>query len=891
MAELAIPLSLLVAEKAMSLCYERNASKDPSNNIHDDVERAWKCLRRMQAYLGDSEEIDEGSLMLQNRVAEVQSLAYEIEDALDKFISQIPHHFHSNIFSQKLHDVVHYREEKKARVEFSTKIKDIEKKISSFSSWDSFLEPPSSSSTRQRDSLILQVLEEDEIVGLEEPKERLSKQLIEEDSRLKTILVVGPGGSGKTTVVKNVFDSKMVQRFFGCHAWIDVSRPPKAEDQKAELMHLKEKRFLVVLDNVWRAQDLELITNALPRGLPGSKVIITTRNSDVASSRVESSEYIHDLSSGLLWKDAWCLFCNKAFKHTAGYCPPELEEWAKKILKKCEGLPLAISAVATLLAKKPQTPVEWKKLHESLGSEIRPDSSLSIISRVLQPSYMHLPSHLKICFLYFGMFPEDYSISRDRLIRLWLAEGFVVPGRGQTMEEAAESYLNELIGKNLVHATTREINGRVRSCRVLNLVREFIISKAGNFITVLDPNCPSTTHSSEKIRRLSIQNVNINLLRGRDFSHVRTLLVFGEECSPSELENELKTSKFLRVLDFQGVPLKNFPDSVIGLPLLRYLCLSQTDIKSVPKWIDDLAFLQTLDLKHTQVTNLPKQIYALQDMRHLLVYSCDVTSGVAQGVQISAGNIGALSSLQKLFLIKVKKQRKVVLKALGELIALRKLGLVDLEREHGRELCCSIQKMPKLSTLDVRSTSEDEYLDLDQLNFPPGPPCYLQRLCLTGRLENLPQWIPQLHSLARIALKWSKLNADVNSLEALQDLSNLVELELVDYYTGDSMKFKAKKFKKLKALRIEQLDQLDMVVVEDGAMPELKTLTLSRCQNLKLLPYGIDRLIFLEELLLYDMPQEFIARLQKDSEDRYLIEHVRVIQSFYSGSTGCQNLS
>ncbi|KAM5586527.1 hypothetical protein ABKV19_005446 [Rosa sericea] len=673
---------------------------------------------------------------------------------------------------------------------------------------------------------------------------------MEVDLRLLMILIVGPGGSGKTTVVKNVYDSKSIQEFFDCLAWIDVSRPSKAEeDQRAELSHLKGKRFVVVLDNVWTTNDLERITNAFPKGLLGSK-------------------YIHDLR----------------------YCAPELEEWAKKILKKCEGLPLAISAIATLLAKKPQTPIEWKKLHESLGSEIRPHFSLSIISRILQPSYMHLPSHLKTCFLYFGMFPEGYSISRDRLIRLWLAEGFVKPGKGQTMEEAGESYLNELIGRNLVHATTREMDGRVRSCRVFNIVREFIISKVGNFITVLEPNCSIATHSGEKIRRLSVQNVNINLLTAKELSQIRTLLVFGQASSPSELE-VLKTSTYLRVLDMQGVPLKNFPDNVIGLPLLRYLNLSQTEIKSVPKSIGNLAFLQSLDLKRTQVTSLPKKNYELQDMRHLLVYSCDVTSGVAQGVEVPAGNIGALSSIQKLFLIKVKKQRKVVLQALGQLVALRNLGLVDLEIEHGRELCCSIQKMRELSTLDIRSTSEDEYLDLDHMNSPDGPPRYLQRLSLTGRLESLPQWISQLHSLARIALKRSKLDADSSSLEALQDLPNLVELELVDFYTGDLLKFRAKKFKKLQVLRIEQFDELDLMIIEDGAMPELKRLTLSKCRNLKLLLFGIGSLMLLEEFLLYEMPDEFIAKLQMNSEEHYLVENVRVIQSFYGGSTGCQNLS
>ena len=173
--------------------------------------------------------------MRQNRVEEVQNLASEIQDALDKLMAQIPHHFHSNMVYQKLHGVTHFLSERIARAEFSSKIKSIETKISSLSGLESLLEPPSFS-TRQRDSLIHRVLEEDEIVGFEEPRERLSKQLMKADQRLLMILIVGPGGSGKCTVAKNVYESNSIQEFFDCLAWIDVSRPSKAEeDQKEEL--------------------------------------------------------------------------------------------------------------------------------------------------------------------------------------------------------------------------------------------------------------------------------------------------------------------------------------------------------------------------------------------------------------------------------------------------------------------------------------------------------------------------------------------------------------------------------------------------------------------------------------------------------------------------------
>ncbi|PRQ53578.1 putative leucine-rich repeat domain, L domain-containing protein [Rosa chinensis] len=366
-------------------------------------------------------------------------------------------------------------------------------------------------------------------------------------------------------------------------------------------------------------------------------------------------------------------------------------------------------------------------------------------------------------------------------------------------------------------------------------------------------------------------------------THTRTLLVFRQTANRSELHMVLKACKLLRVFGLQGVPeLVNFPESVISLTLLRYLSVRQTNIESVPRSIEKLGLLETLELKDTLVTNLPKGIGKLHHLRHLLVYCNAVNNnmmfGAAQGVEFSTSKISALSisnSLQKLSLIKVNTNKKF-LKALGELKDLRRLGLVDLHREDGRELCCTIQKMDDLSTLDVRATSEDEYLDLDHMQ-SGSPPLLLQHLYLKGRLKRVPEWIPKLTSLKKIGLKWSKMDADAEPLTALQDLPNLMELDLVDYYTGQVLGFGDETFKKLVALSIDKFDKLNLISIGEKAMPMLKKLTISRCPDLKLLPFSSGDLELLEELLLFDMPNEFIAEFETDSERREDLKHVGVI--------------
>ena len=103
---------------------------------------------------------------------------------------------------------------------------------------------------------------------------------------------------------------------------------------------------------------------------------------------------------------------------------PELNEQAKLILKKCSGLPLAIVTMGGFLANQPKTAMEWRKLNEHISAELEMNPELRSIRTVLQKSYDGLPYHLKSCFLYMSIFPEDQKVSRRRLIWRWAAEGY-----------------------------------------------------------------------------------------------------------------------------------------------------------------------------------------------------------------------------------------------------------------------------------------------------------------------------------------------------------------------------------------------------------------------------------------------------------------------------------
>ncbi|XP_059662341.1 disease resistance protein RPM1-like isoform X2 [Cornus florida] len=755
MAEIAVSVALFFIEEVIS--YFDNKG-NVGSDLQAEVRALGRWLRKAQAHLKDMEGA-ESNESLKEHMHQIRDLAYDIEDVLNEYMLCVQHRIHKHKFSNKAHgfftSVIH----RSLLNDVESKIKEIKRKIGEIGALDPIraninVASAEEGSTSSSSVNVPPQLLEDEIIGFENPRKKLVHQLTRGGSSRSTISVVGPAGSGKTTLVKSVYESKEVRGHFDSHAWLRVS----------------------------------------------------------------------------------CFF--------------KLEKLICSMLKQI-GVP----------------------------KELIPHEGVDVQAKVLRD---HLQQK--------SIFPEDHSIECGRLIRLWIAEGFVMKERGKTLEEVAEEYLNELIGRNLVHVSKWDFDGRARSCRLQNLLLEFIVSKSEdeNFVSILSE--PNDSSSSEKVRRLSIHNAGTNLSWSTRFSWVRSTFFFRwDGLSPSHIGNVLCNFRYLRVLDLQDAPLEEFPEYVVDLSLLRYLSLRRTNIKTVPKSIKKLSHLQTLDLRQTYVTELPAKILQLQNLRNLLVYRYNVQNYVTlnsvEGVAMSAG-IGGWTALQKLSLVKPDKQGKII-KELEALKQLRKLGLIDLKRKDGKNLCSSIQKMQSLLTLDL-SSIRNESLDLDHM---PSPPPHLQRLYLKGHLEKLPGWISSLHNLFRIVLKWSGLQG--SPLGTLQDLANLVALELVDVTSGKELVFRAGKFRKLKILRIEQFHRLHTMIIEEGTMPELQKLTLCRCVELKILPLGINNLTHLKELLLYDMPKDFVAQLQKTSDDRDMVSHIPLIHSFTLGSNqlSFQNLS
>ncbi|KQK07947.2 hypothetical protein BRADI_2g38839v3 [Brachypodium distachyon] len=263
----------------------------------------------------------------------------------------------------------------------------------------------------------------------------------------------------------------------------------KLLDLKEELNRLlNTQKCLIVLDDISSTAEWDLVENCLQNA---RRVIVTTREKNIAKHC--SSEYKNMYSlEGLKDDDALELFKRKVFKDNSETIElvPDMMKQARLVLKKCDGLPLAISTIGGFLASRPKTVVEWRKMNDHISSELEINPELKTIKSVLMRSYDGLPYHLKSVFLYLSIFPEDHKIRWDRLVRRWIAEGYSRDKHGMTAEELGRKYFEELFDRSMI-LSGEEVNhysAQINSCQLHDIIREICISKAReeNFVFTLE---------------------------------------------------------------------------------------------------------------------------------------------------------------------------------------------------------------------------------------------------------------------------------------------------------------------------------------------------------------------------------------------------------------------
>lgn len=841
--------------------------------VRDAIADIKHELTSMRSLLIDADKRGASSAGEETWVTNVRNTAYDVEDVIDMFMYHINSQQIGGRFAWFLHHTIYIPQTLWLRHKIACKLQNINKTIKTTSELNQkyHVDPIEGKSSEDFHKWVVRhaesslFVEEDELVGIKDKRKQLMTWLMDREQQQTIISILGMGGSGKTALVANIYNSDAVKRHFDCYAWIIVSQKYDAEDLlrsmikefyeskketnpsdlssmnyrllvKMLVSYLENKSYLLVLDDVWDTDVLDELKVSLRDRYPGSKIILTTRKDDVAHHPFMGLPYVHCIQ--LLEPDeAWELFCKKAFLGSPNrICPPELKSFAQELVRKCKGLPLAIAALGSLMYSKNDTS-QWNQINSTLNWNLSNNPELEAVKSILLLSFNDLPYQLKHCFLYCSLFPEDHEIRRKRITKLWMAEGFVNKFEGSTLEEAADGYLVKLTFRNMLQVVERNEYGRPKRCKMHDILRELALS-----ISVKEKFGVVHDGGEEMIecraRRISIHKTDGEVESFMGMSKLRSFLVFNKTLKKLPLG-----SKMLRVLDLEDAPVDVLPDEVFKLFNLRYLNLRGTLLKKLPNSIGRLLNLQSLDLRDTKIEALPRGIGKLQNLRHLIMYRYTKNWNDFRyflGMQ-APSNITRLKNLQTIGVFEAKGDLIRQIRSLTQLATIR---IGNVKETDEMDLCISIENMRLLRTLDIIVTNEEETLRMDALSSPPPN---LQTLYLTARLEKVPQWFCSLKSLTDLQLHWSRLEEDV--LPHIDALPHLGRLSLTNAYVGKQLCFSIG-FLKLTELRIRNFPQLNEIIIEKGVMPNLKFLFIGSCMELKTVPMGIECLQNLQELCL-----------------------------------------
>ncbi|KDO52906.1 hypothetical protein CISIN_1g003317mg [Citrus sinensis] len=279
-------------------------------------------------------------------------------------------------------------------------------------------------------------------VGLESTLDKVWSCLGEENVGI--IGLYGMGGVGKTTLLTQINNKFLDSRKddFDVVIWVVVSKDLKIEriqddiwkkiglcdnswrsksleDKAVDIFRvLSKKKFVLLLDDMWKRVDLTQLGVPLPSPTTASKVVFTTRFVEVCGA-MKAHEYFK--VECLAHEKAWILFQEHVERQTLE-SHPDIPELAETVTKECGGLPLALITIGRAMACKKQ-PEDWKYAIQVLRRSASEFPGMDEVYPRLKFSYDSLPGEkIRSCFLYCCLFPEDYKIHKMSLIDYWISE-------------------------------------------------------------------------------------------------------------------------------------------------------------------------------------------------------------------------------------------------------------------------------------------------------------------------------------------------------------------------------------------------------------------------------------------------------------------------------------
>ncbi|KAE8813141.1 putative disease resistance RPP13-like protein 2 [Hordeum vulgare] len=661
--------------------------------------------------------------------------------------------------------------------------------------------------------------------------------------QLKVVSVLGSACLGKTTLVRVLYNRIGLQ--FDCRAFIRVSKNPDMKKifrdtllqldwqqhppqycKEVDLInmiknYLQDKRYLIIIDDVWSTSVWDSINRAFPKVSHGSRIITTTQIEDVAFRCCRhQSEQVFEMKP-LDDHHSRKLFFNRLFGSESN-CPEQFKKISNKIVAMCGGLPLATISIASLLASQPATTEDLlKRIHDSLCSLFSASATSERTRQALNLSFDNLPQYLKTCLLYVSMYQEGYTFCKNDLVKQWMAERFIDTTNGEDMEKVAESYLHQLIGRRFIQPIRMDYNNGVLSCVVHDVVHDLIAQKSAedNFIVAMHYS-EKNVELSHKARRLSILFDDATDSKEAAYiikSKVRSLTFLGLfECMPSIPEFKLLRVLNLQLSNYGGSKGLGHDDNPVPVDLsviselsrLRYLKIASHLCIKLPDYMGGVHCLETLDIMDAIVLKFGISA-CFPYLLHLYLSLLD-----ERNVQNWIEDLDKLKHLQDL---------RLIFSSAPSLC----------QDENMRSLRDFISGHGNLKTIVVSCGSPDKVIDgasdatisWDDM----APPPLLQRFEFSPHrgctFSRIPPWVEKHHHLSILKIDVQELQ--MICVEFLRGLPALTALSLhVDTMPVHKIIFDKPGFSVLKYFRLKFMNGIGWLKFEEDAMPNLLKLKL-----------------------------------------------------------------
>ncbi|XP_061951826.1 putative disease resistance protein RGA3 [Populus nigra] len=829
--------------------------------VKNEVEKLTSSFRAIQAVFADAEERQLKDQFVKHWLDQLKDVSYDMDDVLDEWdtaIAKLQSKNTRKVCSFMIFSCFHFREVG-LRHRVAYKIKELNERI------DDIVVEKNRFHFKLLEAGIKQlehhetasVIDVKEVKGREKDKVRVIKTLLSESSQgpaLRTISLVGMGGIGKTTLAKLVFNDHVVKTHFNRRIWVCVSDPFDETRIAKEILEarirstqnlkkletllekiqqsFRENKFLLVLDDVWNEDSTkwEQLRNSLKCGLPGSRILVTTRNRNVAKCMGSSPTDILEL----------------------GLLPPEE--------LKCEGLPLAAKTLGSLLRFK-RSRAEWESVLHSHVWEIK--EAESNLLAPLWLSYHDLPSENK-----------EMEVMGRECFEALAARSFFQDFK----KEEGDDSIYACKMHDMVHDFAQ----------FLTKNESFNVEIDGAAESKIDSFSRDARHSMVVLRKYKTYSFPETI---HSLKKLRSLIVDGYPSSMNAtLPNLIANLSCLRTLRLSRCGIEEVPSNIGKLIHLRHVDLSGNLIRELPEEMCELYNMLTLDVSDCEkLERLPDNMEKLVKLRHLSVGRWFVKMRGVEGLSSlreldefhvsgsgEVSNFGDLRNLNHLqgslkirWLGDVKdpdEVKKALLKSKEHLTCLRLWfeSRIDKGTIHDDEVLEVLEPPPNLEFLEIRY-----YRGIDPVFSSCINKLRVVELSEWRKIENLPH-LGKLPSLEELTISWmecvKKMGDEFLGLEVDREDDEDSEISIGEM-TSPSPSNITTAFPKLKGLTFSDMRKWEEWEGGEGGrwrrgneyktnifisiiMPSLRSLLILKCPKLKALPDYVLQSTTIEKLLI-----------------------------------------